>query len=52
MVGNGLHTLLQSKGDVSVIFMPSILIPLFGLAILALLPVIYNEWKRLKFKRK
>ncbi|RDI42583.1 TVP38/TMEM64 family inner membrane protein YdjZ [Aquicella lusitana] len=48
MVGNGLSTVLASDQvpQLNVIFAPPILLPLLGLALLALLPVIYKRWKR------
>ena len=44
-VGNGLGTLLVTgqKPEMHLIFRPNILLPLIGLAILALLPVIYRH---------
>jgi uncharacterized membrane protein YdjX (TVP38/TMEM64 family) len=46
-VGNGLGQILASGGrpDVSLIYDPDILIPLLGLAVLALVPVLYKAWK-------
>jgi uncharacterized membrane protein YdjX (TVP38/TMEM64 family) len=45
-IGNGLGALIASGGrpDRYVIFRPAILLPLIGLALLALLPVIYKRW--------
>lgn len=46
-LGNGLeHLLSLSKTpNFSIIFQPKILIPLIGLAVLALLPIFYREIK-------
>lgn len=47
-VGAGLGDVLTMGGapDLQVIFRPSILLPLLGLALLAVLPVIWRKWKR------
>ena len=49
-VGNGLGEVLAAGGtpDVSVIFEPHVLIPILGLAVLALIPVFYKTWKARK----
>ena len=46
-VGNGLDTLFQTgqTPDLGIIFKPAILLPLLGLAILSLIPVIFKKWK-------
>ena len=46
-VGNGLDTLFQTgqTPDLSIIFKPTILLPILGLAILSLVSVIYRKWK-------
>lgn len=47
-LGNGLGSLIE-KGqspDTSIIFAPEILLPLIGLAIMALLPIAYNRYKK------
>ncbi len=51
-VGNGLDTLFQSghSPDLGIIFKPAILLPLFGLAILSLIPVIYRKWKETHYE--
>ncbi|MFO7483709.1 MAG: TVP38/TMEM64 family protein, partial [Oceanibaculum nanhaiense] len=47
-VGNGLGALFDRGGtpDLGLIFDPEILLPLLGLAVLSLLPVVYKTWKR------
>lgn len=47
-VGNGLGQIIEAGGtlDPSLIYDEDVLIPLLGLAILALLPVGYKAWKR------
>lgn len=47
-VGNGLGAILErgERPDLGLIFNPEILLPLVGLAVLALLPVIYKKVKR------
>ncbi len=47
MVGNSLNTVFQTnqQPNLHIIFAPSIFLPLIGLALLALLPVIYKKWK-------
>lgn len=49
-VGNGLGTILErgERPDLGLIFNPEILLPLIGLAVLAMLPVIYKKVKRAK----
>ena len=46
-LGNGLGAILDAGGapDLAIIFSPEILIPIVGMAILALLPVLYKRWK-------
>lgn len=46
-VGNGLGAVFETGGrpDLGIIFKPEILLPLVGLAILALLPVAYRKFK-------
>lgn len=48
MVGNGLGAVFDAGGtpDLGVIFQPAILLPIVGLALLALLPIVYQRWKR------
>ena len=49
-VGNGLGATLEAGGDpdLGLVFEPAILLPLLGLAVLSLLPVLY---KRIKGRR-
>jgi uncharacterized membrane protein YdjX (TVP38/TMEM64 family) len=51
-IGNGLGEVLAAgeTPDVSVIFEPHVLIPILGLAALALIPVFYKAWKARKDK--
>ena len=51
-VGNGLDTLFQlgHSPDLGIIFKPAILLPLLGLAILSLIPVIYRKWKETHYE--
>jgi len=44
-VGNGLNTIMDSQiePDIEIMYSPQIIIPLLGLAILALLPVVYKR---------
>ena len=46
-VGNGLGMLLATgqKPEMHLIFRPDILLPLIGLAVLALVPVAYKRWR-------
>jgi uncharacterized membrane protein YdjX (TVP38/TMEM64 family) len=46
-LGNGLDTILQQGGrpNLGIIFEPSIILPLLGLSLLALLPVAYKKWR-------
>lgn len=46
-IGNGLGALLAEcrKPDLGIVFQPSILLPLLGLAALALLPVLVRRWQ-------
>jgi len=47
-VGNGLGAVLDQGGqpDLGLILEPRVLGPLLGLAVLALLPVVYRRWRR------
>jgi len=49
-LGNGIGALLETGGtpDLGIIFKPEILLPLIGMAILALLPVAYKRYQRRK----
>jgi len=49
-VGNGLSTVFESgaEPDLGIIFSPDILIPIIGLAALALIPVIYKRFNKTK----
>jgi uncharacterized membrane protein YdjX (TVP38/TMEM64 family) len=51
-VGNGVGEVLAAgeTPDVSIIFEPHVLIPILGLALLALIPVFYKAWKARKDK--
>jgi len=53
-VGNGLGEVLAAgeTPDVSVILEPHVLIPILGLAFLALIPVFYKAWKARKDKNQ
>ena len=53
-VGNGLGEILASgkTPDLSIIYDPEVLIPLLGLAVLALVPVLYKAWKARKDKNE
>ena len=46
-LGNGLGTLAEEgrPPDPLILFRPSVLLPLLGLAALALLPVIFKRWR-------
>jgi len=46
-IGNGLGSVFDSGGepDLGIIFTPGILIPIIGLAVLALIPVFYKKFK-------
>ena len=52
-VGNGLGTVFAAGGrpDIDLIFMPEILLPIIGLALLALAPVAYKKYFPKKFAR-
>lgn len=52
-VGNGLGEIIAAgeTPDLSIIYNPEVLLPLLGLAILALVPVFYKAWKARKDKR-
>jgi len=43
-LGNGLGSVVEEP-DLSIIFKPSVLVPIIGLAILALIPVGYKRWR-------
>ena len=43
-LGNGLGSLVEEP-DLAIIFKPSILVPIVGLALLALIPVGYKRWR-------
>ena len=47
-IGNGLDTLLAAGKipNLSIIFSPVILLPILGLAVLSMLPVVYKKFKR------
>jgi uncharacterized membrane protein YdjX (TVP38/TMEM64 family) len=47
-LGAGLDALIKAgrRPDIFVLFRPSILLPLLGLAVLSLLPVAYRHWRR------
>lgn len=49
-VGNGLGSVFDAGGtpDLGIIFRPAILLPILGLAVLALIPVGYKRWKARK----
>jgi uncharacterized membrane protein YdjX (TVP38/TMEM64 family) len=53
-VGNGAGEILASGGELnlSIIFEPYVLIPILGLAFLAIIPVFYKAWKAHKDKNK
>ena len=46
-VGNGLGAVFDAGGtpDLGIIFEPAILLPIVGLAVLALLPIVYRRFK-------
>jgi len=46
-LGNGLGTLAEEgrPPDLAILFRPSVILPILGLAVLALLPVIYRRWR-------
>ena len=46
-VGNGLGAVFDAGGtpDLGIIFRPAILLPIVGLAVLALIPVVYKRWR-------
>ena len=43
-IGNGLGSVVQEP-DAAVLFKPSVLVPIVGLAVLALIPVGYKRWR-------
>ena len=49
-VGNGLGAVFDAGGtpDLGIIFAPAILLPIVGLAVLALLPIVYRRFKARK----
>ena len=51
-VGNGAGEILAAGGELNlaVIFEPHVLVPILGLAVLALIPVFYKAWKARKDK--
>lgn len=51
-LGNGIGALLKTGGtpDFGIIFKPEILLPLIGMAVLALLPVFYKRYQRSRGK--
>ena len=52
-VGNGLGALLDrgETPDLGIIFEPEILLPILGLAVLAMLPIVYRKWRERKGAR-
>ena len=46
-LGNGLGTLVEEgrPPDLAILYRPSVLLPILGLAALALLPVVYRRWR-------
>ncbi len=46
-LGNGLGTLVEEgrPPDLAIVYRPSVFLPILGLAVLALLPVIYKRWR-------
>ena len=46
-LGNGLGTLAEEgrAPDLAILFRPSVILPILGLAVLALLPVIFKRWR-------
>lgn len=47
-LGNGFGNLLEEgrHPDLAILFEPSVLLPILGLAALALLPIVYQRWRR------
>lgn len=43
-LGNGLGSLVEEP-DLAIVFRPSVLVPIIGLAVLALIPVGYKRWR-------
>ena len=43
-LGNGLGSVVEEP-DLGIVFRPSVLVPIVGLAILALIPVGYKRWR-------
>jgi uncharacterized membrane protein YdjX (TVP38/TMEM64 family) len=46
-IGNGLGDVVEEP-DLSILFKPSVLVPIVGLALLALIPVGYKRWRAKK----
>ena len=46
-LGNGLSSVVEQP-DLAILFKPSLLVPILGLALLALLPVGYKRWRAKK----
>jgi uncharacterized membrane protein YdjX (TVP38/TMEM64 family) len=46
-LGNGLGSVVEEP-DLGIVFRPSVLVPIVGLAILALIPVGYKRWRSRK----
>jgi len=46
-LGNGLGTVVDEP-DLGIVLQPSVLIPIVGLALLALVPVGYRRWRQKK----
>jgi uncharacterized membrane protein YdjX (TVP38/TMEM64 family) len=46
-LGNGFGTLIEQgeQPDLAILFRPSVLLPMLGLALLALAPVVYQRWR-------
>ncbi len=44
-LGNGLGSVVEQP-DLGIVFRPSVLMPIVGLAVLALVPVLYKRWRR------
>ncbi len=54
MVGNSLHTVFQENhtADISMMLKPAVLLPMIGLSLLALLPVIYHARQKARRKKR
>jgi len=46
-LGNGLGSVVEEP-DLGIVFRPSVLVPIVGLALLALIPVGYKRWRAKK----